>query len=815
MSRTDTTLSATERATELLARMTVAEKVAQLTGVLPHVLGAPDGMTREKLDASLSNGIGHICNVGTAVGGASGIAAFGNDVQHYLRENTRLGIPAILHNEALNGVLAESFTAFPTAIGLAATWGPDKIARMADLIRRQMRAIGIHQALAPVLDIARDARWGRVHETYGEDVLLASAFGVAYVQGLQGNDLTQGVLATAKHFLGYAATEGGQNMAATHVGRRELYDVYAAPFEAAVRLANLQSVMNSYSEIDGEPVATSRDVLTDLLRGRLGFDGTVVSDYRSLFYVVRRQSVGNVTSVAAAGLRAGLDVELPAPFAYGPELIVALERGDVPVDDLNTSVHRTLTHKFALGLFENPFVDTEPIALAELARSGRDLSRTITDESVTLLKNHGALPLAPNVASVAVIGPHADSALAGFANYSYPRFQQILLAMATGKSRMAGMEEAMTNRDPESEARMRATVEAISKIDPEMATRAAYDAKTLAEALTDALPNAVVTTAAGTGVLDDEPHDIPAALAVAREADVIVLAIGGRSVAFAGQSTEGEGSDSATLELPANQVALVEEISKLAKTVIAVVYMGKPYALARIEPLVDTIVTGYIPGPEGGRSLAAVLTGETVPSGKLPFTIPRHVGQVPLYHSQKRGSGQRRQASDQFTNYVDVENTPLYPFGFGLSYTSFELSDLIVNDPETGGSTLEIGVTVRNTGDRAGTEVVQVYASAPGYAITRPERALAAFSRVALEPAEAARVTFSVDMRQLGYTCEDNRFVVDPGEYGIRVGSSSEALPLSATALVGGSRREVEQPHAYLPSAVIRSLQLEDYREPA
>jgi beta-xylosidase len=807
MTYTDSALSPTERATDLLAQMTVTEKVAQLTGVLPHLLGAPQSVTHDKLEAILANGVGQICSVGT-IGGAVEVANLGNAVQLYLQNHTRLGIPAILHNETLNGVMGEHFTAFPTAIGLAATWAPSNVSLMADLIRRQMRAAGIHQGLAPVLDIARDARWGRVHETYGEDVLLASAFGVAYVKGLQGTDLTQGVLATAKHFLGYAATESGQNMAATHLGPRELRDVYAAPFEAAVRLADLQSVMNSYSEIDGEPVATSRAVLTDLLRGELGFTGTVVSDYRSLFYVVKRQGVGDVISAAATGLRAGLDVELPAAFAYGPELIDAIERGTIPADDLDVSVHRTLTHKFALGLFENPFVDAEPITLSALSRSGRELSRTITDESVTLLKNDGVLPLARDVASVAVIGPHADSVLAGFANYSYPRFLQIRLAMMTGKSRMAGMEQAMSNPDPVAAERMRAMTVALSNIDPEQTTRDSYDAHSLSQALADALPNAVVATASGTGVLDDEPHDIPGAIQVAQAADVLVLAIGGRSVAFAGQATEGEGSDSATMELPAQQVALVQEVAKLGKPVVAVLYMGKPYDLSQIEPLVDAIVTGYLPGPEGGRSLAAALTGDISPSGKLPFTIPRHVGQVPLYHSQKRGSGQRRQASDQFTGYVDLENSPLYPFGHGLSYTSFEVSDLVVNDPADGKSALEVEVTVQNTGDRAGTEVVQVYASAPGVVITRAERALVAFSRVTLDPGSAARVSFTIDMRQLGYTCEDERFVVDPGEYGIRVGTSSESLPLSATSVVGGTREHVEHPHAFLPNATVRALSL-------
>jgi beta-xylosidase len=803
LSHTDPTLSPRERATDLLAQMSVAEKVAQLVGILPQPLGAPGDMTREKLDAHLQNGIGHICGVGTSAGDAVGIAKLNNELQGYLREHTRLGIPAILHNETLNGVAAEGFTSFPTAIALAATWDPEKVQAMADLIRRQARSSGIRQALAPVLDVARDARWGRVHETYGEDVLLASAFGVAYVRGIQGDDLRDGVIATAKHFLGYAMTEGGQNMAVTHLGPRELYDVHAAPFEAAIRLAGLESVMNSYSEIDGQPVATSREILTDLLRGRLGFDGTVVSDYRSLFYVVQRQGVGSMATVAAAGLHAGLDVELPAPYAYGPDLVAAVERGDVPVADLDLAVHRTLTHKFALGLFEDPFVEADAVELRGLATSGRELSRTITGEAITLLKNDGALPLSADVASVAVIGPHADSAMSGFGNYTHPPFLETLRGILTGRSRMAGMEQALSNPDPEAQAKMRAKVEALAKLDPEKVARESYGAKTLYQALAAALPGASVVTAPGTGVLDDEPSDIDAAVEAARDADVVVLAIGGRSAAFAGRATEGEGSDAATIDLPSNQIALVEAVARLGKTVIAVLYMGKPYALARIEPLVDAIVTGYIPGPEGGAALAEVLTGGATPSGKLPFTIPRHVGQVPLYHAQKRGSGQRRNDADQFKAYIDLENTPLYPFGFGLSYTAFTLSDLTITDPDGPAAELVVEATVHNTGDCDGVEVVQLYVSPPAHAITRPERQLAAFARVHVEPGQSRRVRLTVDVRQLGYTCEDGRFVVDGGEYGIRVGTSSEDLPLTGAFSLTAGRTVVETPHAYLPRASV------------
>ncbi|WP_105567833.1 glycoside hydrolase family 3 N-terminal domain-containing protein [Microbacterium halophytorum] len=794
--------TARERALDLLAQMTPAEKVAQLAGVLPQPLGAPRNITREKLDEHLGNGIGHICGVGTSMAAPDAVASMTNEIQRYLREHTRLGIPAIVHNETLNGVAADGFTSFPTAIGLAGSWNPDAVREMADLIRTQLRAVGVHQGFAPVLDVSRDARWGRTHETYGEDVLLASAFGVAYVSGLQGSDLADGVIATAKHFLGYASTEGGQNMAATQAGPRELRDVHAAPFEATIRLAGLKSVMNSYSEIDGMPVVLSREILTDLLRGELGFEGTVVSDYRSLFYVVERQGVGTLDSVADAALAAGLDVELPAPQAYGAELVARLEHGEADVEDVDRAVLRTLTHKFALGLFDDPFVHGEPDQIMALAASGKGLSRSLAADAVTLLQNDGALPLPRDTASIAVVGPHADSVMAGFANYTHPPFLETLRGMMSGKSRLAGLEQALANPDPAAQAKMRAQMEALAALDPEKIAREQHGAPSLAAAIADAFPDAAVATAPGTGVLDEEPHDIDAAVGAARGADAIVVAIGGRSAAFAGRATEGEGSDSATMEIPSRQIELLERVAALGRPVIAVVYGGKPYDLRRVVELADALLTAYIPGPEGGRALAAVIAGSAVPAGKLPFTVPRHVGQTPLHHAQKTGSGQRRTGADQFTGYVDLENTPLFPFGHGLSYGQVELSELSIARE---GDTLVVEAAAANTGEREVREVVQAYVSAPAVLATRPERQLAAFARVDLAAGASARVRFEIDLDQLGYTAHDGAFAVDPGTYRVRVGLSSEDLPLDGAIEVAGPRRLVAEPHAHLPRASVIS----------
>lgn len=520
--------SPVDRANDLLSRMTVLEKAQQVSAIMPTALLGPDGPTSGVLDEVLKDGIGHVSNL--AMMGASSpqnIAKITNTVQRYLRENTRLGIPAMFHAEALNGFVAPGYTSFPTAIGLAATWDPHAVEEMARVISRQMRSVGSLHALSPVLDIARDVRWGRVHETYGEDVYLTTAMGVAFVRGLQGDDLRTGVLATGKHFLGYSMTEAGQNMAATQLGERELYDVYATPFEAAIKLAGLGSIMNSYSEIDGVPAGASRSLLTDLLRGRMGFDGSVVSDYSTVEWLATRQYVAD--SPAAAGIlaiKAGLDVELPQVVGYGHHLVDAVQAGRLDEAVLDAAVRRVLIDKLKLGLFENPYVSEDPIELAAIAKEGRELSRSLADASITLLKNDGTLPLARNL-RIAVIGPNADSAMVNFAAYTHPSSLDMTKGIMTGESRMAGVSTMSGDTDPgaEESARRAAQYAQLMAIDTEALVRAAYGAMDLGEAIRAAASESDVTTTTGVRIHPDDPQDVPAAVATAAAADVVVLAL--------------------------------------------------------------------------------------------------------------------------------------------------------------------------------------------------------------------------------------------------------------------------------------------------
>ncbi|MGX9885544.1 beta-glucosidase [Streptomyces sp. NPDC002276] len=777
-----TEIDSTERADALLARMTLEEKALQLTSVMGASLSGPGGAVPERLSARLELGIGQV----------SGLASFGakppadvartvNQIQRFLVEKTRLGIPAVFHNEALNGVMAPGFTVFPTGIALAATWDPEAVGRMAALTGRQMRAIGMRQALSPVLDVARDARWGRVHETYGEDPYLVSALGVAFVRALQG----EGVLATAKHFLGYAVTEGGQNMAATAVGARELYEVHARPFEAAIQLAGLASVMNSYSEYDGVPVGASHAILTQLLRERMGFTGTVVADYMTIEWLASRQRVAADNQEAGIlALAAGLDVELPEIAGYGPTLAEAVKAGRIGEDLLDRSVRRVLRDKFALGLFDHPYVDEDPVVIRRTATKGTALARELARKSVTLLKNEGAvLPLSPGIRRVAVVGPLADDVTAAFPTYTYPAIRKMLMRSAAGAA-MPGTESVSDASAPSLAA------ELASVPDGDAWIRAEYDTLSLADAVRRALPDAEVTAARDS--------------AAARDADVVILALGGHA-GWLPDGTEGEGHDTTDLELPPAQAQLVKEVAATGTPAIAVVQTGRPFTITSVIDQLPAVVWAFYGGQEGTRAIADVLTGAAEPGGRLPYSIPRHVGQVPLHHGQKTGSGYRRTDQDMHRGYLDLPATPLFAFGHGLGYTAFRYGELTLDHAEVPvDGTVTVSVPVTNTGGRDGEEVVQLYFHDTATGLTRPAQELVGFQRIHLPQGATATVEFTVRMSQLGYVGLDGAFVLEPGPVDVSVGAASDDIRTTGRFEITGDTLTLDGRRTYLSQAVTR-----------
>lgn len=790
-----------DKVDELLRQMTLEEKAMQLSCVVPLALLDVNGLMHNQADLLLKQGIGHVAGIGL-LGHKSPetIAKSVNAVQHYLVTETRLKIPAIFHNEALNGVVAPNFSAFPTPIGLAATWDPAGVQEMADIMRRQMRATGMLHALAPVMDVARDARWGRVTETYGEDPYLVSAMSVAFTLGMQGSDLREGVLVCAKHFLGYAVTEAGQNMAMTMIGPRELYEVYARPFEAAIKLAHLAGVMASYSEFEGVPIHTSHAVLTDLLRGRMGFTGTVVSDYNGVGWAQTRQLVASTPEdIGALALNAGMDVELPGIHGYGQVLVQAVKSGKVTGSQLNESVRRVLRDKFVLGLFENPYVKEDPIVIRKVAGEGNDLSKRLAAESITLLKNdNNLLPLDRNIKRVAVIGPNADSTMVGFPQYSYPAAIPMLgVAVKLGKFPMPGVGDV----PKEGMAALQAELEGSNDVGEY--ARKNYGAVSLADAIRKLSPDAQVTAVACTGILPSQPTDIPAAVAAAKAADVVVLYIGGKGGWYGDDLTEKEGGDTANIDLPLQQVELVNAITALGKPTVAVVSMGRPQCLTPVIDKLPAVLTAYYGGPHQGTVLADAILGVTNPGGKLPITIPRHVGQVPIHHGQKNGSGYRRTKADIHRGYLDMPSTPLFPFGHGLSYTTFSYSPLqLVSDKIDVAGEAQVSLTVSNTGKLRGTEIVQLYAADTATGVTLPAQQLIGFARVDLDPGASKKVTFKIPMSLLGYTGLSGKFIIEPGPVEISAGSSSSDIRSSATFNIAGKTRTISSSERTFMSAV-------------
>ena len=805
----DSNLPIPERVADLLSRMTLEEKAAQVVGVFPGMFMGPTGPDPDKMSQMIPHGVGHICMGGGLARRPRELALALNAIQEWLRDNTRLGIPAMVHNESLCGLAQDSATAFPTAIALAATFQPQLIEQMAGVASREARAVGINHVLSPVLDVNRDARWGRVHETYGEDPFLCTSMGIAFVRGMQTDDLGRGTIATGKHFLGYSYTEGALNQTASPMGPRAVHEIYALPFEGAIRNAGLASVMNSYSEIDGVPVAGSPEILTGLLRGQLGFQGCVVADYSAVARLRQPHSVA-ATDVEAGlmALSAGLDIELPTGIGY-LSLPDAIRNGDLDESVLDLAVERALTQRFQVGLMDSPTVDPDEAAAAFNGPEALELSQTITDASLVLLENDGTLPFGPNVGTVAVIGPMADTLRGLFAAYTPPAALELFMAMSRGLGgSMAGVsgdpDDADTSADDHSPDPMldavtqvfHSTGAIIDPIELDRGIEELYPAMgTIADAIAQYAP--VTSTKGCDWTLRDE-DGIDGAIAAAHAADVVVLAVGEKT-GWVGDATGGEGRDRKTLELPGAQPELVRRVIATGIPTVALVVSGRPLDIAGDLAGAKAILQVWHPGPEGPKAIASALFGHLNPGGKLPVSFPAGVGASPTYHGHKHGSGF---SSDRA--YVDGPSTPVWPFGHGRSYTTFEFSDLeLSNTSAQAGDMVVVGCDVRNTGDSAGDEVVQLYVRDVVGSITRPVRQLAGFHRVSLDPGGCCRVEFDFDTSQLAFLNRNFDLVVEEGDIEVMVGSSSAALPLWANLQLTNSLRLDHRTSFTTPSRVV------------
>lgn len=737
--------------------MSLEEKIAQLGSTFPKPLMDGNRFSSEKAAGMINNGIGQISAAAWSSGLESrDLSILNNEIQRYLIENTRLGIPAIIHEECLNGFRAKGATIFPQNIGLASTWEPELIAKITGVFRQQMRAVGIHQGLAPVADIVRDPRWGRVEETFGEDPHLDVAMVLAYIRGLQGEDIRRGVIATLKHFAGHGLPERGLNSSPSLIPPRLFREVYLYPFEQAVKKGGVLSVMNAYHEIDGVPCAASEALLVDILRREWGFGGIVVSDYfsiRQLETVHRIAPDGGEAAVLA--LKAGIDIELPGLDCYARPLQEEVEKGKVPLALIDRAVSRILSMKFRLGLFEDPYVDPETAPCVIDTGKQRELALEAARKSIVLLKNEAdTLPLKKSTKSIAVIGPSANSQRNLMGDYSFPTSYGFDFEddEQNNTVNITWRDENYRGDHVVSPAVVNILEGIKSKLDGD--TRIIY--------------------ARGCEINDTSEEGFNKAVKAAQAADVAVVVVGGRS-GILPECTCGEMRDRWELGLPGIQEKLVRAVYETGTPIVLVLVNGRPYTLKWIAEKIPAIIEAWMPGEEGGTALADVLFGDYNPGGKLPMTFPQKEGQIPIYYAQKP-SGKK---SPVWGDYVDGSARPLYEFGYGLSYTTFEFSDLSISPakiPANGEVTIK--VTVKNTGKLAGDEVVQLYTNDVIASVTRPVKELKGFQRIHLEPGESGTVEFNLPAGFLAFYNLDMRRLVEPGVFKVMVGRSSEDILL-------------------------------------
>ena len=778
------------RVQDLLARMTLEEKVAQLQAVW---------LKRQKLETDsgefsdefaqeiLGLGIGQIARPSENKAPLSPNKTpaqtinFVNASQKWLLENTRLGIPAIFHEEALHGHAALQSTSFPQAIALASTWNPELLNEIYSISGREVRRRGGTQVLTPILDVARDPRWGRIEETMGEDPYLVAAMGVEAIKGFQGDTIGEipadRVIATLKHLTGHGQPAGGLNIAPAHVGERTLREVFLFPFEAAVKLGGARSVMASYNEIDGIPSHANGKLLNDILRNEWAFEGTVVSDYFAIRELITRHHLtDNDGQAAMLALKAGVDLEMPDGdvFVSVTELV---KQGTLDHRFVDVAVARILHEKFLLGLFENPY--TEVAGAEEFI--GREQHKAVSlqaaEQAMVLLKNDGLLPLnASKLKSIAVIGPHAHEALLG----GYSDVPDAPVSILQGVKAYLGSDVKVFH------------------------AQGTLITKETWEPGADSIANNSLSKErwhrdeVELASSEDTKGMIKKAVRVAKKADAVLVVVGDNE----GSSREGWAEthlgDRTDIALVGEQQALVDALLATGKPVVVLLINGRPLAINSILENAPAVLEGWYLGQETGHAVARVLFGDVNPGGKMPVSVPRSVGHIPAYYNHKPSAKR---------GYLFDDTTALVPFGFGLSYTSFVYSDLMLeaNNAQAGGY-VDVSVKVTNSGERAGDEVVQLYIRDTEASLTRPVKELKGFKRISLSAGKSARVTFRLYVNQLGFYDRDMRYVVEPGKIEVMLGSSSADIRQRGTFPIDGETTDVGTAKAFLSDVEVIEL---------
>ena len=769
----NTSLSPRERAEALLKDLSLDEKMAQIAGIF-----AIRGM-EERMSLYLKNGIGQISTLEfRSCDTVEEIADWQRRLQTIVMENSPHHIPAAFHMEGLCGPLMQDTTTFPSGVARGSSFDPELERKIGEIVSRQEAAFGITQILAPVLDISRDSRMGRQCEPYGEDPTLAAVMGTAYTRGIQ-ETVTDGRRpdAAAKHFFGFHNSAGAIHGAHVDAGDRLLLEIYGKPFQAAITEAGLKGVMPCYGSLNGLPIHASRHYLNGILRGEMGFEGVTVSDYGGASNAFQYQGIGE--TMGDAGLRcltAGLDVELPMPVAYADELKRKFASGEADQAILDKAVLRVLEAKFRMGLFEHPFA-LEGEALDRTVHQPEDeqIAAQSAREALVLLKNDGALPLSGKEKTIAVIGPAAANARYYFGGYTH---LSMVEAKHAAKNSMAGV-------NGNSGEKQAVTVPGTNVEDDEndefngVLAKLKPNCRNLAEVLREELPDCRILYAQGYHKAGADESLFPEALEIARQADVILLTLGGKN-GSGSIATMGEGVDGTDINLPACQDAFIREARKLGKPLIGIHFDGRPISSDTADECLNAILECWNPAAYAAEAVTDALLGRLNPSGKMPLSTARCAGQIPVYYNHPNGSMWTQGPSIGFTDYVDCPHKPRYGFGHGLSYTAFEYSDLAIENKETRPfEAVSIALKIRNAGDRAGTEIVQLYMKDVHASMTRPQKELQGFVRVELRPGEQKTVHFTLQPSQTAFLDEDMRWKIEKGEFEVQIGSSSEDIRLT------------------------------------
>ncbi len=825
----DQNLSPEERAKDLLEKLSLEEKMGQIC----CFFGEHDDVEKDA-----PYGIGQVSTLEVRnMTSLEEAAEWQRDLQKQLMERSPHHIPAVFHMEGLCGAFIQGAASLPSGIGRASSFDPALEEKLAQIVARQETAVGITQVLAPVLDISRDSRMGRQGETYGEDPTLASAMGAAFTKGIQKTEKSGGRKAesVAKHFLGFHASQGAVHSANCEITERTLEEIYAKPFQAAISESDLHGIMPCYSVINGEPLSSSRKILTGLLRQQMGFDGVTVADYGAVSNVHTAQYLyESVTEGAKYCLEAGIDVETPTRTGYNAELMTWLQEGKADMAALDQAVYRILCAKFRMGLFDHPFaLEGAALERAFYSEEDRDLLLQSARESMVLLKNDGILPIQKNVKKIVVIGCHGQNARSFFGGYTHLSMTEAVHAVANS---LAGVEADPTEKKekkpyktiPGTQIQSDETEEfdAILKLQKPQC-------KNLVEGLREALPETEILYAYGYPIAGDDTSHFAEALALAGEADLLILTLGGKHGSCSVASM-GEGVDAADINLPACQDAFIAQAAKLGKPMVGIHFNGRAISSETADKYLNAIVEAWNPSEMGAQAIGEVLTGVYNPCGRLPVSVAYHAGQLPVYYNHLNGSSWHQGDSIGFKDYVDLPHTPRYYFGHGLSYTTFTYGKMEIskapeirkasalsNAPEIGKTSeiskaleisktsaitgsgdrregmspvtdqakeklaeaevlptenLRIALEIKNTGSLAGTEVVQLYLKDHYASKARPVMELAGFARVYLEAGEAKTVEFEIAPSQMAFLDEDMKWKIEAGDIEVLIGASSEDI---------------------------------------